>query len=269
LEKSKSKSVRMVLAAGKRRRRLAVALLALESSSALELPSSASATKLLRKRKKTSLTTTTTTRGGYVESSSSSSRIYGLDDSGWNSEAYVDGYEYEAPQSAPGRRRTDDLSDFLQQLPMPDRKTGLMACAAGAALTMLGVSLFFEKNLIRLGNLLLVFGAFFVAGPQRAVGYLADTTKLRGTLVFAAGFFLILSGHPLLGTLVEVFGFFNLFGNLFPLLGSVVSRLPVVNSLANLASDVVGDQQQRIPDPFDVPWASAAAAGGGGYRDHY
>mmetsp|Transcript_37996 Transcript_37996/g.121964 ORF Transcript_37996/g.121964 Transcript_37996/m.121964 type:complete len:136 (+) Transcript_37996:69-476(+) len=96
---------------------------------------------------------------------------------------------------------------------------------------MLGVSLFFEKNLIRLGNLLLVFGAFFVVGPKRASAYLVDPTKLRGSLVFALGFFLILSGHPLLGTLVEVFGFFNLFGNLFPLLGAMISRLPLMNSL--------------------------------------
>jgi len=164
-------------------------------------------------------------RGGYEKNEYG--RVYGLDDSGWNSEAYVDGYEYEPP---PPRRR-DDFGDILAQLPVPDRKTGLIMCAAGAAFTMLGVSLFFEKNLIRLGNLLLVFGAFFVVGPKRASAYLVDPTKLRGSLVFALGFFLILSGHPLLGTLVEVFGFFNLFGNLFPLLGAMISRLPLMNSL--------------------------------------
>ena len=144
-------------------------------------------------------------RGGYTEPT----KMYGLDDSGWNSDAYVDGYDYE-----PAPRR-DDFGDLLSQLPVPDRKTGLIMCAAGSALTMLGISLFFEKNLIRLGNLLLVFGAVFVVGPKRASAYLVDPTKLRGTLVFAFGFFLILSGHPLLGTLVEVRSFFSFRVSLF------------------------------------------------------
>jgi len=239
----------------KRRRRVAVALLA-------------SATTALEPLKRRAVVPM---RGGYdaQRQKDYEARIYGLDDSGWNSEAYVDGYEYE-PSAPPGRRRTDDLGDFLSQIPVPDRKTGLVACAAGAALTMLGVSLFFEKNLIRLGNLLLVFGAFFVAGPKRAVAYLADTTKLRGTLVFGLGFFLILSGHPLLGTLVEVFGFFNLFGNLFPLLGAAIARLPIMNSLAGLANDAASFQPPRggnnVPvDPFDVP--GFAGGLGGHHRD--
>lgn len=139
-------------------------------------------------------------------------------DEGWNGEAYV-GDDYE-----PARRREP-------KLPVPDRKTGLIMMGAGAALTMLGVSLFFEKNLIRLGNLLLVTGSPIVVGPARAARYLADPSKLRGSLVFTLGFFLVLSGHPLLGIVVELFGFFNLFGNLFPLLGAMISRLPFISAL--------------------------------------
>ena len=188
-------------------------------------------------------------RGGYDKYSSEKwsdpTRMYGLDD-GWNSEAYVEGYEYEP---APARRR-DDVGDFFSQLPVPDRKTGLIMCAAGAAFTMLGVSLFFEKNLIRLGNILLVVGASIVVGPKRASAYVLDPNKLRGTLVFAFGFFLILSGHPLLGTLTELFGFFNLFGNLFPILGAMIARLPLMNSLAGLGGGGPPPANQGL-DPRD------------------
>lgn len=148
-------------------------------------------------------------RGGYKDD------IY-LDD-GWNGEAYV-GDDYE-----PARRREP-------KLPIPDRKTGLIMMGAGAAFTMLGVSLFFEKNLIRLGNLLLVTGSPIVVGPGRAARYLTDPSKHRGTLVFMIGFFLVLSGYPLLGIIVELFGFFNLFSNLFPLVGAMISRLPFVSA---------------------------------------
>lgn len=147
----------------------------------------------------------------------------------WSGDAYVnsDRYDYGAPPASPidGPRRRDLDLGGLGGL-VPDRKTGLIMCAAGAAATMLGVSLFFEKNLIRLGNVLLVSGAPIVVGPARASRYVLNPAKLRGTLCFTAGFLLVMSGHPLLGVVVEVFGFLNLFGNLFPLFTAMFKNLP-------------------------------------------
>ena len=144
---------------------------------------------------------------------------------------------------------------------MPDRKTGLIMCAAGAASTMLGVSLFFEKNLIRLGNVLLVAGAPIVVGPQRASRYVLNPSKLRGTLCFACGFMLVLSGHPLLGIVVEIFGFLNLFGNLFPLFTAMFKNLPFVQQFANNGGGGGGGGS------YDMP--GGGGGGGGGYSDVY
>ena len=153
----------------------------------------------------------------------------------WSGDAYVHGDRYDygaagAPIDGP-RKRDLDLGGLGGLV--PDRKTGLIMCAAGAASTMLGVSLFFEKNLIRLGNVLLVAGAPIVVGPARASRYVLNPAKLRGTLCFAAGFLLVLSGHPLLGIVVEVFGFLNLFGNLFPLFTAMFKNLPFVQGLSS------------------------------------
>mmetsp|Transcript_14134 Transcript_14134/g.42130 ORF Transcript_14134/g.42130 Transcript_14134/m.42130 type:complete len:229 (-) Transcript_14134:24-710(-) len=152
----------------------------------------------------------------------------------WSSEGYVGGDVYDYAQPPIDGPKKDEGVDFsgLGGF-VPDRKTGLIMCAAGAASTMLGVSLFFEKNLIRLGNVLLVAGAPIVVGPRRASRYVLTPSKLRGTAVFALGFMLILSGHPLIGIIVEVFGFLNLFGNLFPIFSAMFRNLPFVQNLGS------------------------------------
>ena len=134
-----------------------------------------------------------------------------------------DAYDYGGAPPVDAPKQNLDVKGFV-----PDRKTGLIMCAAGTMATMLGISLFFEKNLIRVGNILLVLGAPIVVGPARASRYVLAPAKLRATLVFAFGFFLILSGRPLLGICVEAFGFLNLFGNLFPMLGVMLRSLPFV-----------------------------------------
>ncbi|KAJ8601100.1 hypothetical protein CTAYLR_007821 [Chrysophaeum taylorii] len=184
-----------------------------------------------------------TLRGGSYSKNGLDDAFYGLDE-GWNGEAYVgDAYDYDQPSSSSSSSSSSKRQRRDVDLPILDRKTGLVMLAAGAVFTMLGISLFFEKNLIRLGNLLLVGGAPLVVGPSRATRYLMDPSKLRGTVVFALGFFLVLSGHPLLGIVVEVFGFFNLFGNLFPLLGAMIARLPFMSTLASFS--------QEPTNPFD------------------
>ncbi|KAH8098500.1 hypothetical protein JL720_1446 [Aureococcus anophagefferens] len=172
----------------------------------------------------------------------------------WSSEAYVQGdaYDYARPPLDRPKENPLDLSGLGGFV--PDRKTGLIMCAAGAASTMLGVSLFFEKNLIRLGNVLLVAGAPIVVGPQSASRYVLNPAKLRGSLCFACGFMLILSGHPLLGIVVEIFGFLNLFGNLFPLFTAMFKNLPFVQQFASGG----GGGPALPPDAYD-------AGGGGDY----
>ena len=99
------------------------------------------------------------------------------------------------------------------------------------AFTLLGISLFFNKTLLRLGNILFLLGIPLTLGPSRTVGYFLQPKKARATACLAFGIFLVLVGHPVLGITLEIFGLLNLFGNMFPILLMFLRNLPVVGDL--------------------------------------
>ncbi|KAL7462346.1 hypothetical protein ACHAXS_002727 [Conticribra weissflogii] len=112
-----------------------------------------------------------------------------------------------------------------------NRKLGTIFLASGAAFTALGITLFFNKTLMRLGNLLFVCGIPLMIGPGRTVGYFLQPKKARATGCLACGIFLVLVGHPVIGILLEIFGLLNLFGNMFPLVMMMAKNMPVVGGL--------------------------------------
>eukprot|EP00978_Attheya_sp_CCMP212_P021133 scaffold61318_cov54-Attheya_sp.AAC.3 len=70
---------------------------------------------------------------------------------------------------------------------MPDiikignRKIGIPLLGIGLALTVFGMSLFFNKTLMRLGNLFFVAGVPVTIGLGRTVGYFFQPQKARAT----------------------------------------------------------------------------------------
>lgn len=110
-------------------------------------------------------------------------------------------------------------------------KLGTILLSIGAAFTALGITLFFNKTLMRLGNLLFVAGVPLTIGPSRTARYFLQPKKARATGCLGCGLLLVLIGHPLLGILLEVFGLLNLFGNMFPLVMMMAKNLPIVGKL--------------------------------------
>ena len=98
-------------------------------------------------------------------------------------------------------------------------------------LTAMGISLFFERNLLRLGNLCMILGLPLYFGPGRIMRLLFAKEKLRASICFCLGVFLVLRGNSFFGMLLEIFGFFNLFANFFPVVLAVLRNLPVVGDL--------------------------------------
>ena len=96
---------------------------------------------------------------------------------------------------------------------------------------MLGISLFFNKSLMRLGNLLFIGGVPMTIGPGRTAGYFFQPKKSRATACLALGIFLVFIGSPVFGIILEIFGVLNLFGNMFPLVAVVMKQMPVVGAL--------------------------------------
>lgn len=118
---------------------------------------------------------------------------------------------------------------------------GLSLSASGLLVTMLGVTMFFNTGLLRLGNLLFLAGLPLIIGPRRTVAYFSHRARLRATSTFLIGAFLVIfAGWPVCGLFVEGFGFLNLFGNFFPLISRLIRYLP-------FAEDILGRPHD---DPF-------------------
>jgi len=112
-----------------------------------------------------------------------------------------------------------------------NRRVGILLASSGAVFTLLGISLFFNKTLLRMGNLLFISGVPLILGPSRTVGYFFQPNKFRATGCLLFGIFLVLAGRPILGMALEIFGIMNLFGNLFPLLMVMLRQVPFLGEL--------------------------------------
>ena len=114
-----------------------------------------------------------------------------------------------------------------------DRRIGLSLVGAGSVVTMLGMSLFFNKALLRLGNLLFIAGVAITMGLSRTASFFLQPEKLRATLCLGIGIVLVFLGSPVFGMMLEIFGLLNLFGNMFPVLLAVAKTLPGIGPLLN------------------------------------
>lgn len=117
----------------------------------------------------------------------------------------------------------------------------------GTALSLVGMSLFFNKTLMRLGNLFFVAGIPMTIGPGRTASYFLKPKKARATGCLFVGIFLVFVGHPVLGILLEGFGLLNLFGNMFPYAMAILKTFPVIGPL--LKGDAL--PKKRNKDRYD------------------
>ena len=162
------------------------------------------------------------------------------------------------------------LSSVKGKLKNGDRRIGSILLGLGAVFTVLGVSLFFNKALMRLGNLMFIAGVPVTIGPSRTVGYFFQPQKIRATACLGFGIFLVFVGWPIFGIALEVFGILNLFGNMFPMFWAIFKNMPIVSSFTSNASS--GRRQSysydrdRYRDYGDDPYA-ADRRGDNDYRD--
>mmetsp|Transcript_4999 Transcript_4999/g.11949 ORF Transcript_4999/g.11949 Transcript_4999/m.11949 type:complete len:322 (+) Transcript_4999:265-1230(+) len=183
-------------------------------------------------------------RGGYQSAEYYDDRGYNGNDDDYYSKQYGDDSNYNYEDNYPYDDRDSSYDDREKSsrfggssFSMPDiirtgnRKIGLPMLAIGGALTILGASLFFNKTLMRLGNLFFVAGVPMTLGPGRTAGYFFQPKKARATGCLAAGVVLVFVGWPILGIVLEAFGFLNLFGNMFPMAMMIMKQMPVIGPL--------------------------------------
>ena len=128
---------------------------------------------------------------------------------------------------------------------------GIGFCVIGCVCLFLGVMFFFERTLLSLGNLSFMIGLTFLLGVQKTFRFFFRREKKIGSLAFFSGFILVLFGWAIIGTIVELYGFWKLFAAFVPNViqslkfvpgMSVVLGLPGIRNLVDYAYD-----QRRLP----------------------
>jgi len=148
-------------------------------------------------------------------------------------EEYNDDYKMDKKPLWKSTKSSSSTSFIPGVIRNGNKKIGFALLGSGAVFTILGVTLFFNKTLMRLGNLLFIAGIPITIGPGRTSGYFFQPKKARATGSLAVGIFLVMIGWPIFGIMLEIFGIMNLFGNMFPLLKMFLKQVPVVGGIFN------------------------------------
>jgi len=104
----------------------------------------------------------------------------------------------------------------------------------GVAFLFLGVLLLFDKGLLAIGNLLFLSGLAFLIGLEKTFFFFFQRHKIKGSVSFFSGIVVVFLGWPLVGMLVEFYGFILLFGGFLPVAINFIRRLPGLNVVLNL-----------------------------------
>lgn len=174
---------------------------------------------------------------------------YREDDYGYNQ--YDDSYS----RNKSGKSSSSSSPGLSRAMPRVfrkgNKKYGMMMLGSGTALTALGMTMFFNKGLMRLGNLLFVGGVPMFIGATTTMKYFLNPAKARATGCVVAGVFLVFVGWPILGILMELFGLLNLFGNMFPLAMYFVRSLPFFGNLFPKNDNGRPKSKRRDYDDYD------------------
>ena len=112
-----------------------------------------------------------------------------------------------------------------------NRRLGASLVALGLFCTSFGIMLFFERNLLRIGNLSLLSGLILLVGFDKVSKFLLKKERILAAIITVFGASLVISGKPRLGILCEVMGFFSAFGDILPYLRTILRNIPIVGDL--------------------------------------
>ncbi|XP_034719105.1 golgi transport 1Ba isoform X2 [Etheostoma cragini] len=131
--------------------------------------------------------------------------------------------------------RQEDKRFGVKMISLTDsQKIGMGLTGFGVFFLFFGMILFFDKALLAIGNILFVAGLAFVIGLERTFRFFFQKHKMKATSFFLGGVFVVLIGWPIVGVVLEFYGFFLLFRGFFPVVVGFIRRIPVLGSILNL-----------------------------------
>jgi hypothetical protein len=132
------------------------------------------------------------------------------------------------------------------------QKIGVGLAGFGVAFLFLGVLFLFDKGLLAIGNILFISGLGFVIGLERTFRFFFQRHKIKGSTAFFGGICVVLLGWPVVGIVIEFYGFIVLFSGFFPVVINFLRRIPVLGLIFNLpylssyADKVAGDSSRTM-----------------------
>jgi len=132
------------------------------------------------------------------------------------------------------------------------QKIGVGLAGFGVTFLLLGVVLLFDKGLLAIGNVLFLSGLACVIGLERTFRFFFQWHKAKGSTAFFGGIFVVLLGFPLIGMLIELYGFVILFSGFFPVAINFLRRIPILGTVLNMPplstylDGFAGDQYKQM-----------------------
>lgn len=114
------------------------------------------------------------------------------------------------------------------------QKIGVGLAGFGVSFLFLGVLLLFDKGLLAIGNILFIAGLACVIGLERTFRFFFQKHKAKASIAFFGGIIIVLLGWPLVGMLVETYGFVLLFSGFFPVAINFLRRVPILGTILNM-----------------------------------
>ncbi|KAL6513742.1 Golgi Transport [Orobanche hederae] len=111
------------------------------------------------------------------------------------------------------------------------KKIGLGLTGFGVFFSILGIIFFFDKGLLAMGNILFFSGVSLTIGLKSSAQFFMKRSNFKGTVAFGVGFFLVIIGWPIIGMMIEAYGFIVLFSGFWPTLSVFLQKIPVIGWL--------------------------------------
>ena len=121
---------------------------------------------------------------------------------------------------------------------------GLGMLGIGILLFLVGILMLLDRALLVMSNILILTAILILMRPAGFYGFITERGRGQGTIAFFLGIALVLCKLPLPGLICEVTGAFWLFGGFWPLLMSLIAKLPYV---ANLFPVIAKFKDEGLP----------------------
>lgn len=122
-----------------------------------------------------------------------------------------------------------------------------IAMLVGITFYIFGLVFMFDRLFLLIGNLLFLVGASYSAGFFTLLMFFIKPSKIKGSICYFVGLFMILTGWALIGGLLQLFGIFHLFRDFIPQIYASSKYIPGIGPYI-CSSAILKDIIAKISD---------------------